>query len=607
MSSHAAQLLRVLSGDIVAAKGLSWLQIASYHDDEVKESLGAYIVPSLLHALPKQKLNINRWSHLKRLKLADPKFNVPDRVDMLLGADFYSRVIENGVRKKRGAPTAQNTSFGWIVFGGYSEAVGHASIVNTTQSGVANDELMEMLQKFWEFEQVPDKRYRTQEEQRCEDIFTQNIAINAEERYIARMPLQQNAPAITGTYDLAYARVLQMEKRFAKDSKLKENYINFMREYASLGHMILVPDNECKSDKAVYIPHHAAGTAAAQTLRKSFYVDDMLGGSHDESSAIKLYEDLTAMLGKRKLELAKWSSNSKAVLESVKANGDSLIELNKDEPNAVLGMHWSPTEDTFQYKIKNPMQVQQATKRTIVSDIARLYDPCGYLAGVIVIAKVLIQNLWRSKIDWDDEVTGTHLETWSKLCNELPKITKVRIPRWIGTVRNSKKELHGFADASSYAYRANFYLRQEDENGAVTVNLVFAKSRVAVVKGSTIPKLELSGCHLLAKLLDEVRHAHEVNIEDCTLWSDSMIALHWIGKSPINLDTFVGNRVGEIQDLTKGIEWRHVDTKDNPADIVEEYVQASRGICASKLCECTLWWNGPDWLKQPKESCQTAS
>lgn len=177
---------------------------------------------------------------------------------------------------------------------------------------------------------------------------------------------------------------------------------------------------------------------AAEAVKKSFYVDDMLSGSHDEAATIQLYTDLTVMLGKRKLELAKWSSNSKAVLQCIKANGDSLIELNKEESNAVLGMHWSPTADTFQYRIKNPMHAFQATKRTIASDIARLYDPCGYLAGVIITAKVLIQELWRAKYDWDDKVTGVHLETWQKLCDELPKITQVRIPRWIGTKPNSK-------------------------------------------------------------------------------------------------------------------------------------------------------------------------
>lgn len=69
---------------------------------------------------------------------------------------------------------------------------------------------MEMLAKFWRLDQVPTKRYRTQEEQLCEDIFVKSITTNHEGRYIERIPLQPNAPAVIGTYDLAYARLMQM-------------------------------------------------------------------------------------------------------------------------------------------------------------------------------------------------------------------------------------------------------------------------------------------------------------------------------------------------------------------------------------------------------------
>ncbi|XP_055306857.1 uncharacterized protein LOC129571118 [Sitodiplosis mosellana] len=173
---------------------------------------------------------------------------------------------------------------------------------------------------------------------------------------------------------------------------------------------------------------------------------------------------------------------------------------------------------------------------------------------------------------------------------ELPNITAVRIPRWINTDLKSKKQLHAFADASQTGYGTTFYLRQQRDDEPVTVHLVFAKARVAPVKGSTIPKLELTACHLTAQLLEGVRSAHDVDINNCTLWSDSMIALHWIGKSPAKLDVFVGNRVGEIQELTCGVEWRHVDTRSNPADL------ASRGISPTEIVGSKLWWNGPDWL-----------
>lgn len=161
---------------------------------------------------------------------------------------------------------------------------------------------------------------------------------------------------------------------------------------------------------------------AAKAVKESFYVDDMLGGADSVESTKQLYDDLTTMLGKRKLELAKWSTNDPEVHSYIKNDGATLIELNKEETNAFVGMHWNPTIDAFTYKIKNPIRADRPTKRSIASDIARLYDPCGYLACVIVNAKVLIKKLWRSQIDWDDEVTGDLLAEWLEICKQLPKV-----------------------------------------------------------------------------------------------------------------------------------------------------------------------------------------
>ncbi|XP_055307372.1 uncharacterized protein LOC129571590 [Sitodiplosis mosellana] len=217
--------------------------------------------------LPSHKLEISKWNHLKKIRLADDSFHIPNKVDLLLGADFYSRIIINGIRKKKNAPTAQRTTFGWIVFGGYEHSLEHASIVNTVgASSVSNEELLAMISKFWQQEQVPTRRHRTQEEQLCEDIFTGSITTNQEGRYIARMPLQPNAPRVIGTYDLAYARLMQMERKFTRDPKLKENYIKFMRDYETLNHMSRVPPQEYRSDTAIYIPHHAAGTEKFRTV-----------------------------------------------------------------------------------------------------------------------------------------------------------------------------------------------------------------------------------------------------------------------------------------------------------------------------------------------------
>ncbi len=74
---------------------------------------------------------------------------------------------------------------------------------------------------------------------------------------------------------------------------------------------------------------------------------------------------------------------------------------------------------------------------------------------------------------------------------------------------------------------------------------------------------------------------------------DSTIVLPWVNKLPTNLKVFVANSIASIQDVIPPRQWRHVRSKDNPADL------ASRGVSTSDLFNSTLWWEGPSWLKCP--------
>lgn len=349
---------------------------------------------------------------------------------------------------------------------------------------------------------------------------------------------------------------------------------------------------QCAKDYAAEYPKES------KIVLNCFYVDDYMGGADTIEEAIGINVRLTEMLGCGGFPLVKWVTNSIEVHRAINGSDNNCVELDKEATNAVLGLTWNPSKDSFQYKIKNPPTEAFPTKRSIVSDIARLYDPNGFLAPVVVKAKIIIQHLWRTKLGWDDKVVenqefGHDIATnWLDFRRELIDIEKIATPRWIGTTTGTKNQLHGFADASQQAYGVAYYIRSEGENGNATAHLVFAKARVAPITKATIPKLELCATHLLAKLLKSIREAHNVGAGDCYLWTDSMIALHWIAKSPAKLETFQANRVAEIQELTENVKWQHVVTKDNPADLV------SRGVGPSKLNNNQMWWNGPNWLIQ---------
>ena len=127
-------------------------------------------------------------------------------------------------------------------------------------------------------------------------------------------------------------------------------------------------------------------------------------------------------------------------------------------------------------------------------------------------------------------------------------------------------------------------------------DLSSSKTKVVPIKRFTIPRLELCGAQVLAKLLHHVQRVFELPLSSVFAWTDSTILLNWLVGNPRRFKTYVGNRVPYIVDLIGPDRWNHVNGLDNPADC------ASRGLLPSELLEHPLWWNGPSCLRLPPEN-----
>lgn len=334
---------------------------------------------------------------------------------------------------------------------------------------------------------------------------------------------------------------------------------------------------------------------AARIIREDFFVDDLISGCDTVEQAINISRDLQIILQRGGFELQKWASNNKDFLKSLdadKVTTKASFDLKLDGTIKALGLSWNLGEDEFRYHLQLEPVSQNITKRTILSDLQRLFDPLGWIAPAIVTAKILIQKLWLEGVLWDQEINEQLKEEWKSIRKDLEHINKIKVKRWLNTLSTEKNQiyLHGFCDASEKAYAAVVYCRVITKQEGIKTYLIASRTKVAPVKTISLPRLELSGATLLGKLLHKVGHAMRISSENIYAWTDSTIVLAWLSGEPNRWKPYVANRVVEILEHTSKSHWFHVQSKVNPADI------ASRGSSISELQHNSLWWHGPEWL-----------
>ncbi|XP_078043950.1 uncharacterized protein LOC144473703 [Augochlora pura] len=257
--------------------------------------------------------------------------------------------------------------------------------------------------------------------------------------------------------------------------------------------------------------------------------------------------------------LRKWAGNST----------DLLCQISKSAHSHAVDLTFF--DDSELKSSDNPM-----TKRELFSEIAKLYDPLGWLSPVVIRAKILMQSQWLEKIQWDEPVSANALMTWNSFCKDWGKLNELKIPRWIHYGADAMSvELHGFCDASLAAYSAVTYLKVTTMNSDVSTSFLMAKSRVAPIKTQSIPMLELNGAVLLSELLVHVLSSLAIKVERVVCWTYSTIALAWLKKHASTWKVVIANRVSKIQTLLPQAEWRHVPTSSNPADLNSRRVEAA--------------------------------
>lgn len=346
---------------------------------------------------------------------------------------------------------------------------------------------------------------------------------------------------------------------------------------------------------------HERFPVGAQILKDDFYVDDCLSGFETLEEAAQAIGELRGILHEGGFSIHKWCSNTQQLLDLVPRDEwekqTEIAEISYSNNNhtvKTLGLLWEPEKDQFLFSTNSDSSCDDVipTKRVVLSTIARIFDPLGLISPVIVLGKLLIQDVWVDGLDWDEPLQNGLLQRWVEFRSSLCRVSEISIPRSVCSPAPMRVEQHGFADASKRAYGACVYLRCVYPDGSITMHLLCSKSRNAPRPELSIPRLELCAAQLLTRLILKTTESLKMDFDDVVLWSDSQIVLAWLKRNPHQLEVFVRNRVTEIVAGTSHCSWKYIKSKENPADAV------SRGKSAGELLNDDLWWHGPFFLRQ---------
>jgi hypothetical protein len=349
---------------------------------------------------------------------------------------------------------------------------------------------------------------------------------------------------------------------------------------------------------------------AVQTILLSIYMDDLCDSRKTENEVSQSIKELCLLLQKADMKPRKWMSNSGQVLDQIPVSerakeielvGDSLV-LNDGK---ILGVQYSPAKDEFfivgketpggkASRRKVPLDKYgdiQWTKRNVLSLLFKQYDPLGFVSPYTVRGKVILQRLTTLDLTWDEPIPDHYRNLWVKWLDDLKDLGMIRIKRHLGMGEDGDHSVHIFCDASVEAVCCVAYLRTE-LNGQVEIAFLMSRTRVTPLKAVSIARLELIAAQLGAETSVKVRK-YLGEAMPYHYYTDSRDVLYWLSQPSKIFKTFVANRTGACQALTKISEWRHVPSAQNAADL------GTRGMTVADLAQSEMWWKGPKFLQGP--------
>ena len=351
---------------------------------------------------------------------------------------------------------------------------------------------------------------------------------------------------------------------------------------------------------------------AAQFVKESTYVDDMIDSVDSIKSAKELASETELLLGEGNFLVKEWqfSGTSKADSAALKGEGEFI---------GVLGTQWNPVEDIISFQVvlnfshkkrgqKTGPNVKKSevsssipvllTKRLVLSQVMSIYDPLGLVSPFTLLGKIYLRETWQLGLGWDDALPQHLYEKWKNFFEVLFQLEDIQYPRCIKPVNAvGNPWLILLSDGSDAAYGCVAYCRWICTDGSVVVRLIMAKSRIAPINKVSTPRMELNAAVVSKRCRQVIEKELRYTFDRVFHLLDSETVLHQLNKISTRFNAYEGVRIGEIQAACNGnmSEWAWLAGTENTSDWL------TRGKTPAQLKIDSEWFNGPPMLYLPYE------
>ena len=324
----------------------------------------------------------------------------------------------------------------------------------------------------------------------------------------------------------------------------------------------------------------------------------MVKTHNSEDKLMYFYQTSVERMAKGGFDLRSCNTNSSKVKQQMIK--DKKYVEHDCTYEKVLGYMYSPTKDILKLAKSNiDLMLNLITKRIILSQNSKVFDPLGFASPVTVRGKILISSLWQKKQSddhWDERVDEESGKTWTHLGKDLEGLSDIEFPRY-SLSESEQTDLYLFCDASKQAYGFVAYAVQNGKSG-----FICSKTKVAPVIKKSLPTLELLGVFFALKnLFSMLSTFKKVHVENIYIATDSQVVLSWLLADIVKTKNgFACNRIKDCHkmfgDLQKQfnikIQYKYVPTKENPGDLL------TRGLSLQSFKEnLNFWLYGPNWIQ----------